>query len=97
MALTEKDVDHVARLARLALTDEERHKYRAQLERILGYMKNLEKHDVAGVPPTSHVVPLANVWREDRARLWEDRDAILDNAPEREDVYFKVKKVIEQS
>lgn len=95
MPLTDKDVDHVARLARLALTDEERQKYRGQLERILGYMKTLEKHDVNGVAPTFHVAPLSNVWREDVVVEFPDREAILDNAPEREDVYFKVKKVIE--
>lgn len=95
MSLTDKDVDHVARLARLALTDEERPKYRGQLERILGYMKNLEKYDVKDVPLTSHVVPLSNVWREDVVVEFADREAILENAPDREDSYFKVKKVIE--
>lgn len=95
MALTDKDVDHVARLARLALTPEERNAYREQMGRILEYMKNLEKFDTKNVSPTSHVVPLANIWREDVPRRWEDTESILANAPAREDVYFKVKKVIE--
>lgn len=93
--LTDKDVNHVARLARLALSDEERARYREQMARILGYMKNLEKYDVKDVAPTAHAIPMANVWREDRAKPWPDVEAILDNAPDREDVYFKVKKVIE--
>lgn len=95
MSLTDKDVNHVARLARLALTDEERVKYRAQLERILESMKSLDKHDTKNTPPTSHVIPVSNVWREDEMVVWEDREAILSNAPDREDVFFKVKKVIE--
>jgi aspartyl-tRNA(Asn)/glutamyl-tRNA(Gln) amidotransferase subunit C len=95
MSLTEKDVDHVARLARLALQAEERKDCREQLERILGYMKNLEKYDVSGVAPTSHVVPISNMWREDEARPFSDTEAILANAPDREDAFFKVKKVIE--
>ncbi|HRY29438.1 MAG TPA: Asp-tRNA(Asn)/Glu-tRNA(Gln) amidotransferase subunit GatC [Elusimicrobiota bacterium] len=95
MALTEKDVKHVARLARLSLSDEERERLRGQLERILDYMKNLEKHATGDVPPTSHVAPLSNVWRPDEVRRWEDVESILANAPERENSYFKVKKVIE--
>ena len=95
MALTDKDVNHVARLARLALSENERAVYRGQLERILGYIQNLEKHDTRDVPITSHVVPLSNAWREDEARPFQDTESILANAPEREDVYFKVKKIIE--
>ena len=95
MALTEKDVNHVARLARLALSDEERKRYLGQLERILGYIENLKKFDTADVPPPSHVVPMSNAWREDEARRWEDPESILANAPDREEVYFKVKKIIE--
>ncbi|MBI4396211.1 MAG: Asp-tRNA(Asn)/Glu-tRNA(Gln) amidotransferase subunit GatC [Elusimicrobia bacterium] len=95
MSLTDKDVNHVARLARLALTDEEREKYRGQLARILDYIRHLEKYDTKDVPPTSHVVPLSNVWREDEARPWADPESILANAPEREGNFFKVKKVIE--
>lgn len=95
MALSDKDVQHVARLARLALTPEEREKYRAQLGRILEYIQALNKYDTEGVQPTFHVVPLSNVWREDVARPWPDAGSILANAPERDDAFFKVKKVIE--
>jgi aspartyl-tRNA(Asn)/glutamyl-tRNA(Gln) amidotransferase subunit C len=95
MSLTDADVDHVARLARLALTDEERRRYREQMSRILDYVKNLEAYDVRDVAPTSHVVPLVNAWREDVPRPPVHAAAILANAPDREDDYFKVKKVIE--
>jgi aspartyl-tRNA(Asn)/glutamyl-tRNA(Gln) amidotransferase subunit C len=95
MSLTDKDVDHVARLARLALTEEERRNYREQLGRILDYVKALQAYDVKDVAPTSHVVPMSNAWREDEARRWPDPESVLSNAPDREDVYFKVKKIIE--
>ena len=95
MSLTEKDVDHVARLARLALTAEERTKYLGQLTRILDHIQTLSKYETKDVPATSHVVPLANVWREDAAKPFRNTESILANAPEREDIFFKVKKVIE--
>ncbi|HOW27409.1 MAG TPA: Asp-tRNA(Asn)/Glu-tRNA(Gln) amidotransferase subunit GatC [Elusimicrobiota bacterium] len=95
MPLSDKDVAHAARLARLALGDEERRLYRDQLERILGYIAKLNELDTAGVPPTSHVVPMANVWREDDPAPAFDTEKILSNAPERDGAYFKVPKVIE--
>ena len=97
MKITKKDVEHVARLARLALSEEEKERYTAQLESILEYIDTLNKLDTANVPPTSHVLPLSNVWREDIAepgRLGSTED-ILKNAPEAEGPYFKVKKIIE--
>jgi aspartyl-tRNA(Asn)/glutamyl-tRNA(Gln) amidotransferase subunit C len=93
--LTDKDVNHVARLARLALTDEERTLYRGQLEKILGHMTALAKYDTSRTPPTTHTAGQVNRGREDVPRLWENTEAILANAPEREEMYFKVKKVIE--
>lgn len=95
MSLTDQDVNHVARLARLALTDDERTRSRDQLGRILEYIRALEKWDTRQVAPTSHVLPLANVWREDAVRRFKDTEAILANAPEREDCFFKVAKVME--
>lgn len=95
MSLSDKDVNHVARLARLALTDAERAKYREQLGKILDHIASLDKYDAKDVPPTSHVVPMANAWREDAPRPFADIEALLSNAPDREDAFFKVKKVIE--
>jgi aspartyl-tRNA(Asn)/glutamyl-tRNA(Gln) amidotransferase subunit C len=97
MKITNKEVDYVARLARLALTDEEKDKFTRQLESILEYIDQLNKPDTGAVPPTSHVMPLKNVWRADEVRMVspEERERILNNAPEREDDYFRVKKVIE--
>ncbi len=97
MTITQKDVEHVARLARLSLTAEEKELYRAQLESILGYVEKLKQLDTDNVAPTLHVLPLSNVWRKDKAepnRL-STPDELLANAPEREGPFFKVKKVIE--
>src|SRR6476659_2462952 len=97
MKITPKDVEHVARLARLELTDAEKEKYTAQLESILGYIDVLNKFDTQNVPPTTHVLPLSNIWREDVAepnRLGSQAD-IIKNAPDAEGPFFKVKKVIE--
>jgi aspartyl-tRNA(Asn)/glutamyl-tRNA(Gln) amidotransferase subunit C len=97
MKITPKDVDYVARLARLALTDEEKARYAGQLVSIFGYIDQLNALDTTDVPPTSHVLPLVNAWRADEARLSsvETRERILDNAPERDGDFFRVKKVIE--
>jgi aspartyl-tRNA(Asn)/glutamyl-tRNA(Gln) amidotransferase subunit C len=97
MSITKKDVEHVARLARLALSEEEKDRYTAQLEGILSYIEKLNTLDTTHVPPTTHVLPLSNVWREDAVdanRLCRP-DAILKGAPETEGPFFKVKKIIE--
>lgn len=100
MAITKEDVEHVARLARLSLTEEEKERYTAQLGQILGYVEKLGTLNTDSVPPTSHVLPMANVWREDKAETSTSQtlgspEDLLSNAPEREGPFFKVKKVIE--
>lgn len=97
MAITKKDVEHVARLARLSLSEEEKERYTAQLESILGYIEKLKTLNTDNVPPTSHVLPMANVWREDGAdqQILGSAEDILANAPDREGPFFKVKKIIE--
>lgn len=95
MPITKKDVEHVARLARLALTEEEKETFTRQLEKILTYIDQLNKLDTSGVEPTSHPLAIKNVWREDLGVAWEDPDRILEGAPEREERYFKVKKIID--
>lgn len=95
MSLTKKDVEYVARLARLALSEEEKEKFTGQLAKILEYMDKLNELDVKDVPPLSHPLPLKNVWREDEAIPQDLKDEILANAPESWNEFFKVKKVIE--
>lgn len=97
MKITKKDVEYVARLARLELSEREKEQFAGQLEQILEYVDQLKKPDTKGVPPTSHALDLKNVWREDRVKRStpEEIERLLANAPEREDNFFKVKKVIE--
>ena len=95
MTITKKDVEHVARLARLSLTESEKEKFTSQLDNILGHVEALRKVDTANVPITAHPFFLDTAWREDFARPWPDTESILRNAPDREESYFKVKKVIE--
>jgi len=95
MKLTVKDVDYVAKLARLALSDDEKAKYTEQLDKILEYMDELNRVDTSNVEPVFQAVEMKNVFREDEAAVSGLADDIIANAPDREDRFFKVKKVIE--
>jgi len=94
--ITLKDVEHVARLARLELSVEENDRMRAQLDRILSYIDKLKELDISGVEPTSHAIPMTNVMREDELKPSFPVDAMLANAPEREGDFFRVPKIIEE-
>ena len=91
-----KDVEHVARLARLALTDAELERMREQLNGILAYIEKLNELDTNDVEPTSHAVPLTNIMREDEPRPSFPRDEMLANAPDRHGDFFRVPKIIEE-
>jgi aspartyl-tRNA(Asn)/glutamyl-tRNA(Gln) amidotransferase subunit C len=93
--ITIKDVQHVAKLARLAFTDDELKKYQEQLERILGHIAQLRAVNTDGVPITAHPYETATVWREDVAKPFKDLEALFKNAPEVEEGFYRVKKVIE--
>ena len=95
MAITPKDVDYAARLARLSLTAAEKELYAGQLGHILQHMEQLKKLDTSKVPPTTSVLGARNVFREDKAVPFARAEALLANAPEREANFFKVPKVIE--
>lgn len=97
MKITQTEVDHVAKLARLELSAEEKGEFAGQLESILTYIDKLNTLDTTNVLPTSHALALKNVWREDEFKPCSDetREMILANVPDREDDFFKVKKVIE--
>ena len=90
-----KDVEHVARLARLALTDAEIEKMREQLNGILAYIEKLNALQTEGVEPTSHAVPMVNVMRDDAPGPCLPRDEALANAPDRAGEFFRVPRIIE--
>lgn len=92
--ITIGEVEHVALLARLELTDEEKEMYAGQLSAILEYAGMLDELDTEKVTPTAHVLPLRNVYREDRAGEHLPLEKTMQNAPERDGSYFKVPKIV---
>jgi aspartyl-tRNA(Asn)/glutamyl-tRNA(Gln) amidotransferase subunit C len=96
MAVTLKDVEHVAKLARLEFSEEEKKTLVSQLNRILDYMEKLNELDTSNVEPLSHVIPLTNVFREDKVKPSLPVQEVLKNAPAKSDKFFKVPKVIEK-
>ncbi len=95
MRLTPEEVEHVALLGRLKLTEEERARFTTQLNSILEHFEQLQQIDTTGVPPMSHAVAITNVFREDEPRPSLTPDEALQNAPDREEDYFQVPRVIE--
>jgi len=89
------DIEKVARLARLELSGEERETFGNQLEQILTYMEQLNRLDTTGVEPTSHAIPIYNVFREDEVRPSLSQEEVLAIAPEEEEGHFKVPRIIE--
>lgn len=88
------DVAHVARLARLAVSEEEIDLFTGQLGAVLEHAEAMRRLDTAGVPPTGHPFPLRNVLRPDERRPSLDRDEVLAQAPQAEDGRFRVPRII---
>ncbi len=95
MALTLKEVEHIAKLARLELTEEQKELYREQLSAILDYMAKLRELDTNNVPPTAGGGLTQMILREDESRPSLSKDALLENAPNAEDDQFKIPPVFE--
>jgi aspartyl-tRNA(Asn)/glutamyl-tRNA(Gln) amidotransferase subunit C len=94
MAVTIKDVEHVAALAKLSFTEDQKEKLTAQLNNILRYMEQLNTLDTTDVEPLAHVIALSNVFRDDVRREGLAREEALKNAPASTEKYFRVPKVI---
>lgn len=93
--ITPEDVEHVARLARLSLTDGEKARLRQELDAILAYVDALRALDTEGVEPTAHVLPVVNVMREDEPRPCLPAETMLANAPDRSGAFVRVPRIIE--
>ena len=93
--ISKKEVEYVARLARLRLTEKEKEKLTLQLNKVLDYMAKLKELDTVKIEPTSQVIPLNNVRRKDEKRPSYPVEEVLQNAPDEEGGYFKVPKIIE--
>jgi aspartyl-tRNA(Asn)/glutamyl-tRNA(Gln) amidotransferase subunit C len=97
MQLSREEIQHIANLARLNLTEEELDKYGSQLSDILSYIDQLKEVDVTGVEPTAQVTGLENVWRADEPEDWdkEELEESFRQAPAFESGQYKVKRVLD--
>jgi len=95
MKISRAEVEHVARLARLALPEEELTALTGEMDAILGYVDKLNQLDTTGIVPTAHAVPLDNAFRDDAVRPAIGVDKALANAPETAQGWFRVPRVIE--
>ena len=91
----EAQVRHVAKLARLDLTDEEVARFSTQLSAILDYMEKLNELDTDSVEPLAHCLPIHNIFREDVVTESLDTELVLENAPQHFENFFKVPKILD--
>lgn len=95
MKISNKDVKEVADLARLEIEEEQLDKFTNQFENILKFISKLDELNTDDVDPTSHMLDMPTPLREDKVEEWLSQDEALKNAPQREDKFFGVPKVIE--
>jgi len=95
VSLTREEVERIAQLARVGVTEEDVTRFQAQLSVILDSFAALASLDTTGVPPTAHTLPLANIERADESRPSYQPEAILANAPLRQDDFIRVRRVLE--
>lgn len=91
--ITIKDVEHVAKLARLELTDEEKEKFTKQLGDVLKYVEQMNEVDTTDVVPMAHAFDVVNVMREDKVVYEQSKEELMKNAPDEENGFFKVPKI----
>lgn len=96
MKLSLEQVEHIAELARLALSDEEKARYQEQLSAILDYFERLQQLDTEAIPPTASVLPLSSVMRADEVKDPSPHEDLLANAPAAEEGCFQVPAVLEE-
>ncbi len=95
MKISKEEIEHIAVLARLSLPEEEKELFGSQLSNILDYMEKLNELDTKGIEPTSHVLTLSNVMRDDIPRPSIPKEDALMNAPDHTEKFFRVPKIIE--
>jgi aspartyl-tRNA(Asn)/glutamyl-tRNA(Gln) amidotransferase subunit C len=93
--LSLEEVETIAELAKLTLTDEEKNTFREQLSAILDYAEILQQVDTTGIPPTASAIPLQNVMRSDEVALSLDNEEALFNAPDSDEASFRVRAVLD--
>lgn len=96
MTIKKDIVRHIANLCRIKLTPKEERKLSKQLEEIIRFIDKLKEVDISSVSPTSHILSLSNVWREDKLSESLSIEEVLKNAPQSEENFFVVPKIIEE-
>ena len=91
--ITVKDVEHVAKLARLELTEAEKEKFATQLGDVLKYVEQMNEVDTSSVEPMAHAVDFVNVMRDDVVKYEQTKEELMKNAQDEEDGFFKVPKI----
>lgn len=95
MRISKKEIEHIAMLARLSLSEKEKELYGAQLSKILDYMEKLNELDTKDIEPTSHIITLNNVMRDDVLEDSIPREEALKNAPSRSEKFYRVPRIID--
>ncbi|HYA12458.1 MAG TPA: Asp-tRNA(Asn)/Glu-tRNA(Gln) amidotransferase subunit GatC [Thermodesulfovibrionales bacterium] len=95
MRISKEEIEHIASLARLSLSEEEKELFGSQLSSILDYMEKLNELNTKDIEPTSHILPLSNVMHDDIPRPSIPREDALLNAPDHTDKFYRVPKIIE--
>ena len=91
--ITIKDVEHVAKLARLELTEDEKEMYTKQLSDVLGQVDAMNEVDTSNIEPMAHAIDFVNVMREDKVFYEQTKEELMKNAPYEEDGFFRVPKI----
>ena len=91
--ITIEDVEHVAKLARLELTEEEKIKFTTQLGDVLKYVDQMNEVDTTGVEPMAHAIDFVNVMRDDVVKYEQSKEELMKNAQSEENGFFKVQKI----
>ena len=94
MAIDIEQVRKVANLARLELSETEQQQFTGQLNSILEYVQQLDELDTTDVPPTTRAIEVSNITRADQIQVFPERESILESAPDREEDFFKVPKIM---
>ena len=89
------DIEHLSLLARLNLSDDEKQLFSKQVDSIIDYINTLNELDTSDVEPTAHILPMKNVFREDILKASLPREKAMQNAPEKNDDFYRVPKIIE--
>ncbi|MGY6528950.1 MAG: Asp-tRNA(Asn)/Glu-tRNA(Gln) amidotransferase subunit GatC [Cyanobacterium sp.] len=94
MSISQEEVKKVANLARLEISEQEEQEFGSQLNAILEYFDQLSELDTSEVEPTTRAIDVSNIMRTDAQTTYEDRESLLDNAPSRDDDFFRVPKIM---